>query len=292
MAGSLGRAISLPGRRRPGWRLIAVRHIYDPIVKTPGDAMPAVSLLTPTRLAASRLGFLAQLHADLCVSAVAWEWVIAVDGEHDRSLPASIATDPRVRTLRLGRRVGAANARNLALGLARGRYITSVDDDDHLPSGSLEQRLHAIAAAGCGWVAGRLADLRDGVLVPWACPVSAGRKAAGDVWRSWSCPCLEFPLGPTTLLIDAGLLRSVGGWHGLPQAEDFGMVLAVTGQAGGVMLDDVVYAYRRHPDQLTAQPDFVELEPLVRHITYERGRLLAGGVLHRTAAEQTATEER
>jgi hypothetical protein len=256
-------------------------------VKTLEAGTPAVSVLTPTRLSAARLGFLAQLHADLCASAIAWEWVVAVDGEHHRPLPAAIAADPRVRTLRIGQRVGAAHARNLALGLARGRYVTSADDDDHLPCGSLETRLHAIGASGRGWVAGRLADLLDGVLTPWQCPVSPGAKAPGDVWRSWSCPCLEFPLGPTTLLVEAGLLRSVGGWHGLPQAEDFGMVLAVTGRAGGVMLDDVVYAYRRHPDQLTAQPGFVELEPLVRHITYERGRLLAAGV-----PMQAATKER
>jgi hypothetical protein len=213
--------------------------------------------------------------------------VVAVDGDHARPLPAAIEADPRVRVLRVGRPVGAAHARNLALGLARGRYVTSADDDDHLPRGSLEQRLHAIATLSLGWVAGRLADLRDGALSPWDCAVSPGAKAPGDVWRSWSCPCLEFPLGPTTLLVEADLLRSVGGWHGLPQAEDLGMVLAVTGRAAGAMLDDVVYAYRRHPDQLTAQPGFLELEPLVRHITFERGRLLAAGV-----PMQAATKER
>ena len=235
-----------------------------------------MSVLTPTQLSPARAEFLAELHADLCGSAVAWEWVIAVDGGRDRAVPAAIEADPRVRVLRIGRPVGAAYARNLALGIARGRYVTSVDDDDHVPCGSLEQRLHAIATLDLGWVAGRLADLRDGVLSPWECGVSPGAKEPGDVWRSWSCPCLEFPLGPTTLLVEAGLLRSVGGWQGLPQAEDFGMVLAVTGRAPGMMLGDVVYAYRRHPDQFTAQPGFIELEPLVRHITYERGRLLAG----------------
>lgn len=252
-------------------------------MEIPGIATPAVSVLTPTRLSPARLGFLAQLHADLSASAVAWEWVIAVDGVCERPVPAAIEADPRVRVLRIGRPVGAAHARNLALGIVRGRYVTSVDDDDHLPRGSLEQRLHEIAVPRLGWVAGRLADLRDGVLSPWECAVSPGAKAPGDVWRSWSCPCLEFPLGPTTLLVEADLLRSVGGWQGLPQAEDFGMVLAVTGRARGVMLGDVVYAYRRHPEQFTAQPGFVELEPLVRYITYERGRLLAGRLYEQVA---------
>lgn len=237
---------------------------------------PAVSVLTPTTLRPSRVGFLVDLYGDLVASSVDWEWVIAVDGRHDRRVPAAVERDPRVRVLYLRRSVGAAAARNLALGLAHGAYVTSADDDDHLPSGSLQRRLAAAAdAPGLGWVAGLLADLRGGALTAWDCAVPRGHNAPGDVWRAWSCPCLAFPLGPTTLLVEAGVLRRVGGWQGLPQAEDFGMVLAVTAAAAGVVLDEVVYAYRKHPGQMMTEPGFAELEPLVRYITFERGRLLA-----------------
>lgn len=255
-----------PGRRS--------HSIRNPAPLRPG--LPHVSVLTPTTLRPDRADFLVALYADLAAAAVEWEWVLAVDGEHDRPVPAAIAADPRVHVLRIGRSVGAAAARNLALGLAHGAYISSVDDDDHLPAGSLERRLAAAVESGAGWVAGRLADLRGGTVTVWDCPLRRGENAPGDVWRAWSCPCLPFPLGPTTLLVEATLLRSVGGWQGLPQAEDFGMVLAVTGRAAGVMLDDVVYRYRKHPGQMMAQPGFPDLEPLVRYITYERGRLLAG----------------
>ena len=53
------------------------------------------------------------------------------------------------------------------------------------------------------------------------------------------------------------------------------MVLSVTARTAGIMLDAVVYAYRKHAHQMTTSKEFGQLEPLVRHITYERGRLLA-----------------
>lgn len=240
-----------------------------------GGVIPSVSVITATLLEERRIPGLLQVHADLAASAVAWEWVVVVDGSHDREVPAPLRADHRVRLLRTGRPVGAAAARNLGLGIARGRYVTAADDDDRLPPFSLDHRLAAVRRCRVAWAGGMLADLREGILTGWDCPMRAGAVAPGDVWRAWGCPCAPFPLGPTTLLVDAGLLREVGGWHGLPQAEDFGMVLAVTGRAPGIVLDEVVYVYCRHEAQMTTRPGFDDLEPLVRHITFERGRLVA-----------------
>lgn len=234
----------------------------------------SVSVITPTRAQPSRMGLLTDLHRDLAASTTSWEWVLAVDGDDAPPLPDDLVHDPRVRVLRVGRQVGAAAARNLALGIARGDFITCVDDDDSLPQGSLEVRLEA-ARSGMPWVAALLADEDHGATRVWDSPIARGVLQPGDVWRAWACPCLPFPIGPTTLLVEARLLRSVGGWQGLPQAEDFGMALAVTSRAPGMMLDDVVYVYHKHPGQSMRRHDFDDLEPLVRHITFERGRLLA-----------------
>ncbi|HEU0256972.1 MAG TPA: glycosyltransferase family A protein [Microbacteriaceae bacterium] len=251
----------------------------DPITNDtiPGGAVrsASVSVITPTLAQPSRTRLLADVYADLSASDVSWEWVIAVDGDNPPEVPERLRTDPRVRVLTIGRRVGAAAARNLALGLAHGRYITCVDDDDRLPAGSLKSRLAAAHSSGAAWVAALLADEHDGAIEVWDSPIARGTLGPGDVWRAWACPCLPFPIGPTTLLVDAGLLRRVGGWQGLPQAEDFGMALAVTSAAPGEMLDRVVYIYHKHPGQTMRRHDFDDLEPLVRHITFERGRLLA-----------------
>lgn len=235
----------------------------------------SVSVITPTLLDPERLPLLEALHDDLAASTVDWEWLVAVDGQPQRPVPWTLSEDPRVRVLSIGRHVGAAAARNLALGVASGAYVTTVDDDDSLPADSLAVRLDAAVRAGAAWVAGMIADERDGAVEVWDCPMPRGRVAAGMAWQEWGCPCMPFPLGPTTLLADTDLVRRVGGWQGLPQAEDFGMALAVTGRAPGIMLDDVVYVYHRHAAQMTVQPAFDDLEPLVRQITFERGRLLA-----------------
>lgn len=232
-------------------------------------------MVTATTVATDRQGFLLQLHADLVGCDADWEWVLVVDGAHHRKLPAQIVADPRVQVLRAGRAIGAAAARNLGLGVAAGRYVTSADDDDRLPCGSLGVRLAAATRYQVPWTCGALADLDGDVVRGWQSPMPTGSAAPGDVWRSWGCPCQPFPIGPTTLLVRTDLLRRVGGWHGLPQAEDFGMALAVTGAAPGYVLDDVVYLYRRHGGQMTTHPRFDELESLVRNITFERGRLCA-----------------
>lgn len=233
-----------------------------------------VSVITATELHPDRVGYLLELHSDLDASAVPWQWVVCVDGDHDRDLPEALSADPRVQVIRAGRAIGAAAARNLALHYAQGAWVACVDDDDRLPAGSLHTRLAAAQAAPVGWVGGLLADLRAGELSVWDCPAPRGRVAAGELWQSWGAPERVFPIGPTTLLIRADLLRSVGGWQGLPQAEDFGMVMAVTSLWDGIVVDEVVYHYRKHPGQMMAGTDFHDLESTVRAIAYERGRLL------------------
>ena len=56
---------------------------------------------------------------------------------------------------------------------------------------------------------------------------------AGVLKKVWRSPELEFPIAPTSLMVEKDLTKSVGGWQGLVQAEDFGMVIAVTNKASG-----------------------------------------------------------
>lgn len=237
------------------------------------------SLITPTQLAANRIGFLLELHESIVAAAprFGFEWVIAVDGAVQAELPESIAKDRRVRVIRTGRSVGAAGARNLALATVNTRFVTSVDDDDLLPQNSLDHRVEALLAyPECGWCAGLLTDLfADGSTSVWDCPAKRGDNKPGDVWRAWGEPEGIFPFGPTTMLALTESVKAVGGWQGLPQGEDFGLVMAITSSEAGHMLDESVYLYRKHSEQMTRTHDFDELESTVRAITFERGRVLA-----------------
>ena len=174
------------------------------------------------------------------------------------------------------RLLGPAGVRNLALLRASGTWITSVDDDDRLPPGSLDIRLQALLQHQVPWVAGtlthRYADGRENV---WACPTPLGLRKPGDVFRAWPEASGTVPLGPTTLLVAADLLSAVGGWQGLPQGEDLGMVMGLTGIAPGFMLPDSVYYYNQHEGQSVRQEGFEVLEATVRQIAWRRGAVLA-----------------
>lgn len=241
----------------------------------PDDEAPEVTVLTPTLGAPERRGWLVELHASLAANEARWEWIVVADGVAPDALPEVVRADPRVRLVALPRRCGAAAARNLGLAEARAGWVTSCDDDDLLTEGALDLRL-AATDDRVGWVGARLAELFEdtGEVRPWDHPAPTGWCAPGDVWASWRHPDGDVPLGPTTLLVRTTLLRAVGGWQGLPQAEDLGMAVAVTSQAPGILLDDVVYLYRKHPGMIRRSPGFDRLEAVALATAHERGRCI------------------
>ena len=232
-----------------------------------------VSVITPTRLLPDRLSMLVNLNNSLKNNESEIEHVIVVDGVGGTALPAEIRNDVTVVTT--DRQIGQAAARNLGLAVARGKWITSADDDDWLYPNSIDQRLDAIKGArNVMWSAGYCKD--DYKLDP--CIVQAGLSLPGDVWRAWPTPKASIPLGPTTLLVEANLLRKAGGWMGLPQAEDIGMMIAVTCMAPGIVIDAYVYHIRLHAGQMTKTPWFDELELLSRRCAWERGEQILAEV--------------
>lgn len=212
---------------------------------------------------------LSELNRSLSENHCDIEHVIVVDGNGIESLPAEIAANATV--IASGRPIGQAAARNLGLFVARGEWITSADDDDWLYPDSIDRRLAAISGQeGALWAAGYCTDdaKKDPAII------SAGPCLAGDVWRAWPSPQDSIPLGPTTLLVEADLLKRVGGWMGLPQGEDLGMMIAVTSTAPGVLIPEYVYHIRLHVGQMTKATWFNDLELLSRQSAWERGQMI------------------
>ncbi|MBC3841413.1 glycosyltransferase family 2 protein [Streptacidiphilus sp. 4-A2] len=114
--------------------------------------------------------------------------VIAVDdGSHDGSaaeLERLAALHPGLLTVRaLPRRRGPAHARNLGLGLAKGRYLFFLDSDDYLGSEALGRMVAAADKHGADVVLGRVV----GVNGRWV-PTFACRRTDHDVrfpTRTW-----------------------------------------------------------------------------------------------------------
>jgi glycosyltransferase involved in cell wall biosynthesis len=232
----------------------------NPIDKT------LVSVITPTRLSPDRLDMLVELNQSLQLNHCEVEHIIVVDGSNQDAIPHQIRQQATI--IGSSRSIGQAACRNLGLVVARGAWITSADDDDLLPPHSIDQRLQAIAdQPNALWAAGYIKEKSDEQ--PQIMP--AGPCAPGDVWRAWPTPNHSIPLGPTCLLVETNLLKRVGGWMGLSQGEDLGMMMAVTCTAPGILIDSCVYHYRMHGNQITKSPWFDELELLSRTCAWQRG---------------------
>ncbi|WP_447033834.1 glycosyltransferase [Streptomyces hypolithicus] len=217
-----------------------------------------------------------ELYESLCGQDVSWEWILALDGVPISELPVGLRSDPRIRLIDLPRAVGAGAVRNFALNEVSAQWCTTADDDDLLPQGSLSVRLANVRAHDLGWCAGWSADLfPDGSTSTWRCSTPPGFHAPGDVWRYWPSPEATIPLGPTTLLARTDIIRGSGGYSALPQGEDYTYLVGVTGAAHGALLPAVVYHYRKHPTQMTADPSYPLMESRARQFAYRHGEQLA-----------------
>lgn len=98
--------------------------------------IPKISIVMPTYNRASLLS--RSIKSVFQQSFSAWELIVIDDASTDDTpavLQAFAAQDPRVRVVRNEkneyRRFGIANTLNKGLGLARGKYIARLDDDDY-----------------------------------------------------------------------------------------------------------------------------------------------------------------
>jgi glycosyltransferase involved in cell wall biosynthesis len=239
-------------------------------------APPAeVAVITPTRLRPDRIGYLLELYADLCEQDVSWEWILSLDGVSEERLPELLRRDARIKVVSLPRPVGAGAARNFALNEVTADWLTTADDDDALPPRSLSVRLRYAQANGLGWCAGWSADLHlDNSTTTWRCPTPPGFHEPGDVWRFWKSPESLIPMGPTTLLARTAIVRGSGGYAALPQGEDYAYLVGVTSAARGALLPNVIYHYRKHSEQMTAQPDYPAMELQARRFAWSQGENL------------------
>lgn len=236
--------------------------------------IPLISIITPTRLLKERMKFFLELiklmesiHEEMNI-----EWIVVADGPTENEFPEYLEGYSWVRIVKLHKNVGAASARNIGLHHCSGDYVAICDDDDLITLDGLKERLRIATENNYEWVGGLLADLLpDGSLSIWDSPQRAGHVPAGDLLKTWGAPERMFPIGPSTILFKTGLVRAVGGWQGLPQAEDFGLCIAFSSIHPGNISDEVVYIYRKHEDQMTKESDFMTLEPIVREIVFTRG---------------------
>jgi glycosyltransferase involved in cell wall biosynthesis len=178
-----------------------------------------------------------------------FEWVFQEDGSSP-SLAGLAGRVPQVRYQANHEPLGIAATRNLALSRARGDLVRVLDHDDVLLPGGLGRPIPLFATSWCPWWVLSKADEIDFGGVRRNCPpprwigeVPAGRLGpVTDAVGRWSV----YSAGMTAR---TDIVRALGGWLGVPRAEDVGLLTALAEIRAGYVDAEVSWLYRRHPGQ-------------------------------------------
>ncbi|MEO8483549.1 MAG: glycosyltransferase [Acidobacteriota bacterium] len=223
-------------------------------------ARNTVSVIIPAYNAAAYLA--AALDAVLNQTRPPHQIIVVDDGSTDETPDVCQSFGSRITTIRQPNG-GEASARNTALRAATGEYVALLDADDLAAPDRFEKQVAALAArpdaAACfsgHWV---FTDARETGRY-------AGESARADssaeafaasllvhpitmMFRRSAADGLQFPVGVTTGgdMLFTGLLRRRGPF---------------------VILPDVLYGYRRHPNQITAR--MTDLESLRQRTAWLR----------------------
>lgn len=218
-----------------------------------------VSVVVPAYNVAS---YIDQTIESICAQSLASLEILVVDDASSDETPRIIARhaarDARVRLLRLRRNGGVCLARNMALAMARGRWIAFVDSDDWLAPQRLARLMNAAEAAALDWIADDQIILRE-----------PGAPAMGRVLRHESSgtssieishlvdrdPPERIGYGTLKPLVRRAFLERHGlGFRiGQERYEDF-LFHVDCGRHGARMglLDSPLYYYRQRPGSLTS----------------------------------------
>ena len=242
---------------------------------------PQISIVTPTRGLPERIDFLQSAWQSLlCQSpGVEFEWLVQVDGDQQDYLRVKAALPPEasISVSINPRRLGPGASRNLALLRASAPIVASLDDDDLLPETALStwvEGLHQNPEAH--WLcAASEAFYSDGKTQLSKPLLPAGPCHAGAVFDAWLDPADPLPCWPAGMAVRLPSLTSVGGWQCLPQGEELGMLIAVTGRFPGWVSHRTVYRYRQHGQSFCYSDLFELCESDTRQMLFRSGQAIA-----------------
>lgn len=275
-----------PARRpryaSPGWLCAEAGPARAPT--PPAGDTPEISVIVATR---NRPGFLAQAVASALAQDAALEVVVVDDASDDPQAIAALAfADPRVRVHRRAEQGGAGRARNDALGVARGRWLAFLDDDDLMAPRRLASHLEHASYGGFSFCGRLLVDPERRVLGALPAPCAgnlAERLRVGSLIG-----------GPSAVIARTQLVREAGGFSEELYALgdwDLWLRLAARG-ARGVPLPELLVAYTLHPANMHLRAPERILEDFRRFDALHGVGLPAEAALLRWLAEELAVAGR
>jgi glycosyltransferase involved in cell wall biosynthesis len=171
--------------------------------------------------------------------------VIVVDDASDSPEAKSALRfeDPRVRVHVRPHAGGAGQARNDALGHAKGEWIAFLDDDDLFAPQRLRAHLDAAAGAGFGFCGQIVVDHRRRAV--GTLPAPSAQRLAERLRTGSSIG------GPSAVIARTELLREVGGFAEQFYAlGDWDLWMRLAARATAVAIPDLLVAYTVHTSNM------------------------------------------
>jgi glycosyltransferase involved in cell wall biosynthesis len=176
------------------------------------------------------------------------------------ALAPDLASDARIRLIRIDESLGPATARNLAIERSVGPLLAFLDDDDQWLPDKTARQVEALAArpdaAGvqCGW---EFADDRQ--LLFTFIP---------DVQRDLPRLLLEGPvMAPSSVMIRRAAFDEVGGFDPeLRRMEDWDLWLRLADHHEFALMPDVLVRRRGHPGRIVAGEELPAYEGMIARL--------------------------
>lgn len=174
------------------------------------------------------------------------EWIVVWDGQ------ASLSVEEATAVVEAGEPGGIAVARNMALPHLTSTFTTILDADDTIEVAGCVAAIEAfVEDPALGWI-GLSRTFLDGCASKHT--ITQGERfKAGELAERWNAP---FVFHPNSVVVRTELLLRCGGWPALKTNEDLAMVLAVSEEAGGMTVPEVITRYRVWDGQEVARPSY------------------------------------
>lgn len=181
--------------------------------------------------------------------------LIAVD---DGSTDESVAVlkgfdDPRIRLVKLDRRIGRTPALRLALGHARGEFVANLDADDLAAPDRLERQVECLRANPKLVLVAGLCALIDG----------EGRRFGtfgmpSDPQATRAMLCHTNPIAHSAVMYRRAAAEAVGGYPlDYAYAQDFGLWVRLAGMGDVAVLPFECASLREHQQRMTVVNEYM-----------------------------------
>jgi glycosyltransferase involved in cell wall biosynthesis len=235
--------------------VVALRHSFK-----------VISIITPFVQKDAR--FLLDAYVSFSRTSLEIEWLIQEDGINPVGLPKHLLSDPRVSYRANYMHLGAGGTRTMALLRAKGDLVVLLDADDVLAPGALEI-FSSCFTHDIKWAYGQCVSwLEDSVVIERS--VLKGRKYGAGELLETARGLGHLPMYSLPGCYKRELLEHLGGWPSIPRDEDTTVQLSALAAANGVVLNEVVYIKRQHPERTSVQPWMDSLRRDCRSLVVKR----------------------